>query len=103
MLHDACRQASIASVSLWAAVPHYASLAPSPKAALALCRRLAELIEAELDLDELERAGDVYERQVSEAVAADEDTAAYVRELERRADELEATSRCPPATRSRPS
>ncbi len=95
VLHDACRQASIDSVSLWAAVPHYASLAPSPKASLSLCRRLAELIEAELDLTELERAAEVYERQVSEAVAADEDTAAYVRELERHADEISATEPLP--------
>ena len=31
-------------VSLWAAVPHYVSLAPSPRAALALCRRFGELL-----------------------------------------------------------
>ena len=36
VLHDACRQAGIRSVSLWAAVPHYVSLAPSPRAARAL-------------------------------------------------------------------
>jgi proteasome assembly chaperone (PAC2) family protein len=88
VLHDACREASVPSASLWAAVPHYASLAPSPRAAQALCKRLSELIPAELDLTELERAGDLYERQVSEAVASDEETAAYVRELEHRVDEL---------------
>ena len=95
VVHDACRHGSIPSASLWAAVPHYASLAPSPRAALALCKRLAELIHAELDLDELEVAGDTYERQVSEAVAADEETTAYVRELERRADELEVEADLP--------
>ena len=35
VVHDACRKASLSSVSLWAAVPHYASLAPSPRAAIA--------------------------------------------------------------------
>jgi proteasome assembly chaperone (PAC2) family protein len=95
VLHDACHRASLASASLWAAVPHYASLAPSPRAAHALCARLAELIGAELDLAELERAGELYERQVSEAVAADEETAAYVQELERRADEAEAEKNLP--------
>lgn len=95
VLHDACREAPLASVSLWAAVPHYASLAPSPRAALALCKRLAELVDAELDLEELEVAGDTYERQVSTAVAADEETAAYVRELEHRADELEVEESLP--------
>jgi proteasome assembly chaperone (PAC2) family protein len=95
VLHEACRQASLPSASLWAAVPHYASLAPSPRAALALCTRLSELIGTSLDLDELERAGDLYERQVSEAVATDEETAAYVQELERRADDLVAEENLP--------
>ena len=40
VLHDACRRAGIPSASLWAAVPHYVSLAPSPRAALALCEGL---------------------------------------------------------------
>jgi proteasome assembly chaperone (PAC2) family protein len=95
VLHDACHRASLLSASLWAAVPHYASLAPSPRAAYALCGRLADLIDAELDLGELERASDLYERQVSEAVAADDETAAYVQELERRADEAEAEQNLP--------
>jgi proteasome assembly chaperone (PAC2) family protein len=88
VLHDACRDAGVPSASLWAAVPHYASLAASPKAALALCRRLADLVDAEVDLAELERAADAYERQVSEAVGQDEETEAYVHELERRRDAL---------------
>src|SRR5579859_228154 len=58
ILHDACRAAAIPSVSLWAAVPHYVSLAPSPRAALALVRRLGELIDVEIDLTELEQAAD---------------------------------------------
>jgi proteasome assembly chaperone (PAC2) family protein len=95
VLHDACRQASLASASLWAAVPHYASLAPSPRAAQALCSRLGELLDVELDLAELEEAGDTYERQVSAAVASDEETASYVRELERRVDELEVEEGLP--------
>ena len=33
VLHDAFRQAGIPTVSLWSAVPHYVSLAPSPRAA----------------------------------------------------------------------
>jgi proteasome assembly chaperone (PAC2) family protein len=88
VLHDACREAGVPSASLWAAVPHYASLAASPKAALALCTRLANLLDTSLDLGDLERAADAYEQQVSEAVASDEDTEAYVRELERRRDAL---------------
>ncbi len=88
VLHDACGSAGVPSASLWAAVPHYASLAASPKAAHALCARLAGLLGAEVDLTELERASEAYERQVSEAVAQDEDTEAYVRDLERRRDAM---------------
>src|SRR6266567_2363203 len=72
VLLDACRQAGIPSVSLWAAVPHYVSLAPSPRAAKALCDRLATLLDIPLDTTELAEASDAYMQQVSEAVAADE-------------------------------
>jgi predicted ATP-grasp superfamily ATP-dependent carboligase len=88
VLHDACLQAGIPSASLWAAVPHYVSLTPSPRAAKALVDRLAELLEADVDTAELDEAADSYQQQVSEAVASDEETSAYVQELERRVDEL---------------
>ena len=88
-------QAGIPSVSLWAAVPHYVSLTPSPRAAKALCDRLAELLEVPLDTSELEEESRLYMQQVSEAVASDEETAAYVDELESRADELEGEARDP--------
>ena len=80
--------ADISSASLWAAVPHYASLAASPKAALALSSRFAGLVGADLDLDELERASATYEQHVSGVVAENEETEAYVQELERRRDAL---------------
>lgn len=89
VLHDAFRQAGIPTVSLWSAVPHYVSLAPSPRAARALCDRLGELLGIELDLSELEEAEEVYAEQITEAVASDPETAAYVEELERRADSIE--------------
>jgi proteasome assembly chaperone (PAC2) family protein len=85
---DACRRAELPAVSLWSAVPHYVSLAPSPRAARALCERLSELLDVSIDLEELEQAEAKYADQVSEAVAADADTAAYVEELERRTDTL---------------
>jgi proteasome assembly chaperone (PAC2) family protein len=95
VLHDACREAGIPSASLWAAVPHYVSLTPSPRAAVALCERLGGLIGVEIDVDELEEAAQSYEEQVSEAVASDEETASYVEELERRTDSIEESSDLP--------
>ena len=88
VLHDACREADLPSASLWAAVPHYVSLTPSPKAALALCERLADVLGAPIDTTELGEAAENYSEQVSEAVASDPDTAAYIEELEQRADTL---------------
>jgi predicted ATP-grasp superfamily ATP-dependent carboligase len=88
VVHDACKRADLPSASLWAAVPHYASLAASPKAALALCLRLADLLGTKFELGDLERASAAYEAQVSEAVASDEETEAYVRQLEERRDTL---------------
>jgi len=95
IVHDACRGADIASVSLWAAVPHYVSLAPSPRAALALVRRFGELMHIDVDLKELEQAADEYAEQVSEAVSTDAETAAYVEELEQRVDALASESDLP--------
>jgi len=86
VLHDACARAGVPSVSLWAAVPHYVSLAPSPRAALALCQRLGDILGTEIDTVELDEAAEHYSEQVSEAVASDEETAAYVAELEQRSE-----------------
>jgi predicted ATP-grasp superfamily ATP-dependent carboligase len=95
VLHDACNRAGIPSASLWAAVPHYVSLTPSPRAAAALCDRLGRLLGIEIDTGELRQAAETYEEQVSQAVAADEETAAYVEELEQRADEMGDESELP--------
>ena len=92
VLHDACREAGLDSASLWAAVPHYVSLAPSPRAARAIVDRLGALLGTEIDTAELVEAEESYAAQVTEAVASDAETAAYVEELERRADTVEEIS-----------
>ena len=70
-------------------MPHYVSLAPSPKAAGRAVQRLAELLGNRDRHRGARRGADAYVRQVSEAIASDEETAAYVEELERRVDELD--------------
>ncbi|MDX6480141.1 MAG: hypothetical protein QOG85_651 [Gaiellaceae bacterium] len=89
VLLDGFRQDGIPAVCLWAAVPHYVSLAPSPRAALALCRRFGEILGVDIDLEELEEATEEYSQQVTEAVSSDAETSAYVEELERRVDMME--------------
>ncbi len=93
VLLDACKRAGIPSVSLWAAVPHYVQLAPSPRAARALCERLAGVLGVEIDVGELEEAEREYVEHVSEAVLGDAEMSAYVEELEQRADSLDLLER----------
>jgi proteasome assembly chaperone (PAC2) family protein len=89
VLLDSFRRVGIPSVSLWAAVPHYVQLAPSPPAAKALCERLAGVLATDIDVGELTDASEEYVEQVSQAVATDTETAGYVEELERRTDSLD--------------
>src|ERR671929_830694 len=99
VLHDACQRRGIPSVSLWAAVPHYVAVAPNPKGALALVRKLEGVVGVAVDASELEVAAEEYERQVSRAVESDPDVQAFVERLERAAAEDEE----PPAPDSLPS
>jgi proteasome assembly chaperone (PAC2) family protein len=89
VLHTRFAEAGIKSASLWAAVPHYVSQQPSPKATLALARRASQIIGATLDATDLEIAVASYERQVNEMIEADEDIASYVHGLEEVIDEDE--------------
>ena len=86
VLHDAWRRRGLRSASLWATVPAYVPGAPSPKAALALVERASEMLQTWVPTTDLEIASAAYERQVSELVDADEETATYVASLEVRHD-----------------
>lgn len=87
VLSSACRDAGLPSASLWAAVPTYVPTAPSPKAALALLERTADLLGLWLPTTDLEIAAAAYERQVTELVQEDEETSEYVANLEKRHDD----------------
>jgi proteasome assembly chaperone (PAC2) family protein len=89
VLHGAFSEAGLPAMSLWASIPHYVAAAPSPKAALALVRRLESLVEVSVDVSELEEASATYERQVGLAVSSDPDVQAFVERLERDAESEE--------------
>ncbi len=89
VVHSACAQAGVPSVSLWASVPHYVAAAPNPKAALALLRKLESLVGVSVDASSLERAAVDYERQVGLAVQSDPDIQAFVDRLEQSAESEE--------------
>ncbi|MGH2584862.1 MAG: PAC2 family protein [Dehalococcoidia bacterium] len=100
VLHDALRRNEIDGASIWANVPHYISAAINPKATVAILQRLDSLFDLDLDLRDLNTAAGRFEEEVSEAVAGDPDAAAYVRQLEERADaepEPEQPSPPPPS------
>jgi PAC2 family len=70
-------------------VPHYVAVAPNPKGALAILRRLESLVGVTVDAQDLETAAVDYERQVTRAVELDPEVQAFVERLERAADEEE--------------
>lgn len=87
VLQDAFAQVDIPAASLMAQVPHYIPSTPSPKATLAIVERVCDLLATRVATTDLEIASAAYVRQVSEVVAADDDIAGYVLQLEGRADE----------------
>jgi proteasome assembly chaperone (PAC2) family protein len=95
VLHATCAQAGLPSASVWASVPHYVAAAASPKAALALLRKLELMVGVSVDVSELEEAAGAYEHQVGLAVQSDPDIQAFVERLERRAAEDEQAAISP--------
>jgi hypothetical protein len=82
-------QAGIPSLSLWAAVPHYVGQAPSPKAQLALMRKLEELLGVPLDPQQAEEISEdaaAWERGVDDLAEEDAEIADYVKRLEEATD-----------------
>ncbi len=86
VLQDACVQAGVPAISIWAAVPHYVSQPPSPKATLALLHRVEEILDVEVPLGALPEQAEEWQHTVSEMAEEDEDVRNYVRALEERGD-----------------
>src|SRR5690606_23863597 len=86
VFQDECVQAGIPAISVWAAVPHYVSHAPSPKATLALLRKLEDILDREVPLGDLPEQADEWQRTVTELAEDDEEVIEYVRTLEERDD-----------------
>ncbi|WP_308220232.1 PAC2 family protein [Kineococcus sp. TRM81007] len=89
VVQDAVANAGIASVSLWAAVPHYVGQPPSPKGTLALLHRVEELLGVPVPLGELPEDARAWERGVDELAGEDSEIAEYVQQLEEAKDTAE--------------
>ncbi len=86
VVHDALQRAGLGSISLWGTVPSYVPHATSPKAALALVNRVAQLLDLAIPSTALEIGAAAYERQINDLVGEDDETMAYVTRLEEEYD-----------------
>ncbi|MGW1465064.1 PAC2 family protein [Streptomyces sp. NPDC002308] len=89
ILQEACTHAGVPAVSLWAAVPHYVSQPPNPKATLALLNRLEDLIGLRIPLGELPEDARAWQIGVDQLAAEDSEVAEYVQTLEEARDTAE--------------
>lgn len=86
VIADACLRRGIDAISLWAAIPHYASNSPSPKATLALINALEDFLEISLPQGDLHADALEWESEVDELAREDSDVAEYVKALEESKD-----------------
>ena len=76
-----CERISMDTMSLWATLPHYVANSPSPKATLALLQHIEMILDASLDLTELEQQARRWETEVTELVESDDELSEYVASL----------------------
>lgn len=86
VMADQLARAGLPTVSVWAAIPHYVSHPPCPKATLAILSQLERLMDAPLDVGELPELARAWERGVNELAAEDSEVAEYVSQLEEQTD-----------------
>ncbi|MBO0855499.1 MAG: PAC2 family protein [Nocardia sp.] len=86
VLQDACVRAGVPAISFWAAVPHYVSQPPNPKATISLLSRVEDVLDLEVPLGELPAQAEDWEAAVDEMTEDDEEVTEYVRSLEERGD-----------------
>jgi proteasome assembly chaperone (PAC2) family protein len=82
VIQDSCIRRGIDAISLWAAIPHYASNSPSPKASLALVNALEDFLEISIPQGDLPDEAIEWETEVTELAKEDSDVAEYVKALE---------------------
>jgi|SRR5882757_6424830 len=89
VFQDACVRDGIPAITFWAAVPHYISQSPHPKASLALLQRVEEVLDIPVPLGALPDQAQDWQRLVDEMASEDDEVAEYVRSLEQKAGESE--------------
>jgi hypothetical protein len=91
VLQDAATTAGLPAVSFWAAVPTYVGQSACPKAAVALLRRLEDLVETPVPLGELPEQAAEWQRGVQQLADDDAEVREYVAQLEQQQTAAELT------------
>ncbi len=86
IIQNGCLKRGIDAISLWAAVPHYASASPSPKASLALIGAIEDFLNIAIPSGDLLEQSDEWEKSVDELAKEDSEVAEYVKSLEESKD-----------------
>jgi proteasome assembly chaperone (PAC2) family protein len=89
VLQEAAQSRGVDAISLWAAIPHYASSSPSPKATLALINALEDFLNISIPLGDLSEQSRMWETGIDEMSQQDSELGEYVRQLEASKDETE--------------
>jgi predicted ATP-grasp superfamily ATP-dependent carboligase len=89
VIQDGCVRRGIDAIALWAAIPHYASASPSPKATLALVNGIEDFLEISLPQGVLPDFAQQWEKTVDEMVKEDSDIEEYIKTLEESKDATE--------------
>ncbi|MEN9856945.1 MAG: hypothetical protein RLZZ222_92 [Actinomycetota bacterium] len=89
VIQDSCIRRGIDAISLWAAIPHYASNSPSPKASLALVNALEDFLEVSIPQGDLPDEALDWEAEVTELAKEDSDVSEYVKALEESKDAVD--------------
>ncbi|HIE16978.1 MAG TPA: PAC2 family protein, partial [Dehalococcoidia bacterium] len=86
-----CADRGIQAISLWGHAPFYVRVETNPMVCYSLVKKLAELLGIDLDLEELEKAGEYLRDMLDQFLAQSKDLRAYVHKLEQEY-ELEGTA-----------
>lgn len=95
VLQDAMIRRDIDAISMWAAIPHYASATPSPKASLALLNAIEDFLDIALPQGDLPEAASAWEIAVNDLANEDSEISAYVKQLEESKDAAEIPAATP--------
>ena len=96
VLLNNCAQRGIEAISLWGHAPFYVKVDTNPLACLGLVRKLMELIDIDVDLTELIKAGEYLEDMLKRLLADSEELQQYILKLEEQY-ETEGTSPIEPS------